>query len=50
MIEIIPTTIRINEETKKAIEEIAKKENRSFNKQVEYILQKYIDDQKKTND
>lgn len=39
---IIPTTIRIEEETKKAIEDIAKVEQRSFNKMVEYILQKFI--------
>lgn len=39
---IIPTTIRIHEETKNAIEDIALIENRSFNKMVEYILQKYI--------
>ncbi len=39
---IVPTTIRIYEETKTAIEDIALNENRSFNKQVEYILQKYI--------
>lgn len=42
MYEIIPTTIRIKEETKKAIEDIAQIEQRSFNKMVEYILQKYI--------
>lgn len=39
---IIPTTIRIEEEKKKAIEDIAKVEQRSFNKMVEYILQKFI--------
>lgn len=39
---IVPTTIRLEEETKKAIENIAKSEQRSFNKMVEYILQKYI--------
>lgn len=42
MNEIIPTTIRIQEETKNAIEDIARIEQRSFNKMVEYILQKYI--------
>lgn len=40
--ETIRTTIRINEETKNAIEDIAQMENRSFNKMVEYILQMYI--------
>ena len=39
---IIPTTIRLEEETKNAIEDIAKIEQRSFNKMVEYILQKFI--------
>lgn len=42
MNEIIPTTIRIQEQTKTAIEDIAKIEQRSFNKMVEFILQKYI--------
>lgn len=42
MFETIPTTIRIQEETKRAIEDIAKIEQRSFNKMVEYILQKFI--------
>lgn len=40
--ETIRTTIRINEETKNAIEDIAQMENRSFNKMVEYILKMYI--------
>lgn len=39
---IIPTTIRIEEQTKTAIEDIAKAEQRSFNKMVEFILQQYI--------
>lgn len=39
---IIPTTIRIQEKTKIAIEDIALLEQRSFNKMVEYILQKFI--------
>lgn len=39
---IIPTTIRIKEETKNAIEDIAENEKRSFNKMVEYILELYI--------
>lgn len=42
MNEIIPTTIRIQEQTKTAIEDIAEIEQRSFNKMVEYILQKFI--------
>jgi len=39
---IVPTTIRIKEETKNAIEDIADLEKRSFNKMVEYILELYI--------
>lgn len=39
---IIPTTIRITEETKKAIEDIAILEKRSFNKMIQYILDMYI--------
>lgn len=47
---IIPTTIRIEEQTKIAIEDIAKIEQRSFNKMVEYILQLYITEyMEKTN-
>lgn len=42
MYDIIPTTIRIQEETKRNIEQIAEVEKRSFNKMVEYILQSYI--------
>lgn len=42
MNDLIPTTIRIQEQTKIAIEDIAKIEQRSFNKMVEYILQKFI--------
>ncbi len=48
---IIPTTIRIEEQTKNAIEDIAKIEKRSFNKMVEFILQdfivKYMEEQEK---
>ena len=42
MTDLIPTTRRIQEETKNAIEDIARIEQRSFNKMVEFILQKYI--------
>lgn len=38
----IATLIRIDEEVKNAIEDIALIEKRSFNKMVEYILQDYI--------
>lgn len=50
MNEIIPTTIRIQEQTKTAIEDIAKIEQRSFNKMVEFILQKYIYEYTKEQD
>lgn len=43
---IVPTTIRIEEELKEDIEVLAEKEKRSFNKMVEYILQKYVDENK----
>lgn len=42
MNDVIPTTIRIEEQTKNAIEDIARIEKRSFNKMVEFILQEYI--------
>lgn len=38
----VATLIRIDEEVKNAIEDIALIEKRSFNKMVEYILQDYI--------
>lgn len=38
----IATLIRIDEEVKNAIEDIAMIEKRSFNKMIEYILQEYI--------
>lgn len=38
----IATLIRIDEEVKNAIEDIAVIEKRSFNKMVEYILQEYV--------
>lgn len=40
------TNITIEKELKAKLEELAKKENRSFNNLVVTILQKYIDDQK----
>lgn len=38
----IPTTIRISQETKTGIEDIALIEHRSFNSMVEYILEMYL--------
>lgn len=43
---IVPTTIRIEEQLKEELEYLAEKEKRSFNKMVEYILQKYVDENK----
>ena len=44
---IVPTTIRIEEQLKEEIEYLAEQEKRSFNKMVEYILQKYVEENKK---
>lgn len=38
----IATTIRISEETKTALEDIARIEKRSFNLEVEYILETFV--------
>ncbi len=43
----VATLIRIDEELKESIEYFAEKEKRSFNKMVEYILQKYVEEQEK---
>lgn len=43
---IISTLIRIDEEIYEEIKEIAIKENRSINKQIEYILKKYLEEKK----
>lgn len=43
---IVPTTIRIEEQLKEELEYLAEQEKRSFNKMVEYILQKYVDENK----
>ena len=49
----VATLIRIDEEIFEEIKEIAMEENRSFNKQVEFILKNFIEDYKNntnTND
>lgn len=43
----VATLIRIDEEIYEDIKEIAEEENRSFNKMVEYILKKYIEEKEK---
>ena len=42
----VATLIRIEEEIYEDIKEIASDENRSFNKQVEFILKNYIEQYK----
>ncbi len=42
----VATLIRIDEEIFEDIKEIASEENRSFNKQVEFILKNYIEKHK----
>ena len=43
----VATLIRIEEEIFEKIKEIALEQNRSFNKQIEYILKKYIEENEK---
>lgn len=42
----IPTTVRIPEELKSNLEEIAKRENRSLNNLINIILQSYVNEDK----
>ena len=42
----IPTTVRISEELKANLEEIAKRENRSLNNLINIILQSYVNEDK----
>uniref|UniRef100_A0AAU8AV07 Arc-like DNA binding domain-containing protein n=1 Tax=Dulem virus 51 TaxID=3145762 RepID=A0AAU8AV07_9VIRU len=44
-----PFSLRLLEEKKKQLEIIAKKNSRSLNKQIEFILNQYIDDYEKVN-
>ncbi len=43
----VATLIRIDEEIFEDIKTIADEQNRSFNKQIEYILKKYIEEYNK---
>ena len=43
----VATLIRTEEEIFEKIKEIALEQNRSFNKQIEYILKKYIEENEK---
>ena len=42
----IPATVRIPEELKSNLEEIAKRENRSLNNLINIILQSYVNEDK----
>lgn len=44
---MIPYTLRIDEELKKKLEDIAYKEKRSLNMMINIILEKYVEEQKK---
>ena len=46
----VATLIRIEEEIFEEIKDIAREENRSFNKQVEYILKAYIEQYKNVDE
>lgn len=46
----IATLIRIEEDIFEEIKLIASEENRSFNKQIEYILKKFIEEQQEKKD
>ena len=41
----VATLIRIEEEIYEELKTLAEKENRSLNKEIEYILKKYIEEQ-----
>lgn len=46
---IIPITLRLKEETHKRIEKIAENQERSKNKQIEFILNQFIKEYEKVN-
>ena len=43
---IVPTTLRIEEELKEDLEEIALKDKRSLNNLINFILEKYVEEVK----
>lgn len=47
---MIPYTLRIDEELKKKLEEIAYNEKRSLNMMINVILEKYVEEQEKKED
>ena len=46
---IVPTTLRIEEELKEDLICIAEKEKRSLNNLINYILEKYVEEEKSKN-
>lgn len=46
----VATLIRIEEDIYEKIKDIAQEQNRSFNKQIEYILKKYIEELEKESE
>lgn len=47
---MIPYTLRIDENLKKKLEEIAYNEKRSLNMMINVILEKYVEEQEKKED
>ena len=47
---MIPYTLRIDENLKKKLEEIAYKEKRSLNMMINVILEEYVEEQEKKED
>ena len=45
----VPTTLRIDEDLKEDLEFIAEREKRSLNNLINYILEKYVDENKKND-
>ena len=43
---IVPTTLRIEEELKEDLEYIAEKEKRSLNNLINFVLEKFVEEEK----
>ena len=46
---IVPTTLRLEEELKEDLECIAEREKRSLNNLVNYVLEKFVEEDKNKN-
>ena len=46
---IIPTTLRLEEELKEDLEYIAEREKRSLNNLINYVLEKFVEEDKKND-